>query len=104
MKGLLNGNAGMFIAHAGGHPVTIKTNSGGHFIAFASLADGQAFLRYKQSPCALNTLEEILRLNPSAFPTEFSVLYLPTREAIQNFATAPETFPTREYLVTLKTG
>jgi hypothetical protein len=104
VRRLADGIADMFIAHANGHPVTIKTKNGGRFIAFASLADGQAFLRYKQSPCALNTLEEILRLNPSAFPPEFSVLFLPTREVIQNFATTPETFPAGEHLVTLKVG
>jgi hypothetical protein len=92
----------MFIVHANGHPVTIKTNRGLYFVAFASIADGQAFLRWQQVPWMLGTLDEILRLNPAAFPREFSALYLPTRQAIEMFAADPKGFPTDEYLVKLK--
>jgi hypothetical protein len=94
----------MLIAHAKGHPVLIKTSKGGRFIAFKSLSDGQVFLRHKQVHCALDTLDEILRLNPSAFSRDCSALLLPTREAIEQFITNPKTFPTDEYLVTLKTA
>jgi hypothetical protein len=92
----------MFIAHANGHPVIIKTNLGDRFVAFESLVDGQEFLRWKHVLCALSTLDDILRLNPTAFPRQFSVLCLPTRRAIEMFTTNPKDFPTGEYLITLK--
>ena len=92
----------MFIAHANGHPLIIKTNRGTQFIAFGSVADGETFMRSKQVPCSLGTLDEILRLNPVAFPRQFGVLYLPTRQAIEMFAADPKGFPTEEYLVTLR--
>jgi len=92
----------MFIAHTKGHPVTIKTQSGDYFFAFESLDDGQVFLRWKQSPCSLNTLDEILRLNPTAFPQKFRVLTFSTREAIEMFTADPLGFPVEKHLVTLK--
>jgi hypothetical protein len=92
----------MFIAHSNGHPVVIKTNRGAHFVAFGTLDDGKTFVRSRQAPFALGTLGDILRLNPTAFPRNFSVLHLPTRDAIDMFVRDPEGFPTAEYLVTLK--
>jgi hypothetical protein len=93
----------MFIAHANGHPIVIKTNIGGRFIGFASFADGESFLRSKQTPCSLGTPDEIVRLNPNAFSRDCSVFLLPTREAIQKFVADPKDFATGEFLVTLKT-
>ena len=92
----------MFIVHTNGHPVVFKTNRGDRFVAFGSLEDGGAFLRWKQAPCTLGTRDEILTLNPRAFPREFSVLHLATRQAIDMFANDPKHFPTEEFLVTLR--
>jgi hypothetical protein len=92
----------MFIVHTNGHPVVFKTNRGARFVAFGSLEDGRAFLRWKQAPCTLDTLDEILKLNPRAFPPEFSVIHLSTRQAIDMFANDPKGFPTEEFLVMLR--
>jgi len=64
----------MFIAHRTGNPVVVKTPRGNHWVAFASVADGQMYLRWMEVSCALGTLDEILRLNPKAFPRQFLVL------------------------------
>ena len=95
----------MFITHFNGRPAVWKTRRGVYPLAFESLKDGHAFLRWKKVPCTLATLEEILKINPNAFRPVFGVVYLPTRQAIEMFGNAagkPNGFPTEAYLVTLK--
>lgn len=75
----------------------LKTNRGPHILAFASKADGEAFLRWKPAPASVDTLGDILRINPD-FPTKGRALYFPSREAMQLFANDPATFPTEKYL------
>lgn len=95
----------MFITHQNGRPALWKTSRGNYPIAFESLEDGHRFLQWKKAHCALGTLEEILQINPRAFPPRFGVVYLPTPQAIEMFANATgnaKGFPTEEFLVTLK--
>jgi hypothetical protein len=92
----------MFITHCNGLPALFKTNRGNHPIAFESLQDGNAFLQSRKAGCALSTFEEILKINPKAFPQTFHVVYLTTRKAIEMFAYNAKGFPTEEFLVTLK--
>jgi hypothetical protein len=92
----------MLIAHANGYPVTLKTNRGPHFVAFESPEHGLVYLEWQQAPCTLGTLDQILALNPQAFPKDFIVLYLPSRQTIELLVSNPEHFPTDEHLVTVR--
>lgn len=91
----------MFLIHCNGNPVVVKTNRGSRYVAFKYFEEGQAYLKWKRLACTLNTLDEILQLNPRAFPKRLGVLFLPSREAIDLLTSDPQRFPTDEYTVTL---
>ena len=91
----------MLIAHSNGHPVIVKTPRGNHWVGFTSEADGQMYLRWKEVLCALGTLDEILRLNPNAFPQQFLVLHLASPQVIESILRYPQKFEVEEHLVTL---
>lgn len=91
----------MYIAHSNGHPVIVKTPRGNHWVGFSSEADGQMYLRWKEVLCGLGTLEEILRLNPHAFPQRFMVLHLASRDLIESLLRYPQKFEVEEHLVEL---
>ncbi len=91
----------MYIAHSNGHPVIVKTPRGDHWVGFTSEADGQMYLRWKEVLCGLGTLEEILRLNPNAFPARFMVLHLASRDLIESLLRYPQKFEVEEHLVEL---
>jgi hypothetical protein len=89
------------LIHINGHPVTIKTNHGPHFVAFASLADGRKYLQRQPATYSFGTLEEILKLNPGALPRQFRALYLDSPKTVEQFVNDPEYFPANQHLVTL---
>jgi len=92
----------IYIAHLKGHPLIAKTNRGACAIAFAAKADGSTFLGAGLPGAQLNTAEEILALNPQAFPPSLQLLHLATAELIAEFKAAPQTFPTEQHLITMR--
>jgi hypothetical protein len=93
--------ADVYIVHSEGNLVTIKTNRGAYPLGFASKEDGERFLRSKNTPASLGTIEEILQLrraHSNVARIEATIFYLPSREAIEQFAQDPTNFPTGNFL------
>jgi len=91
----------MFILHCNGKPVVMKTNRGSRYVAFKYFEDGEAYLKWKASPCKLSALDEILQLNPRFFSKRLGVLLLSSRDSIDLLVSDPQRFPTDEYTMTL---
>jgi hypothetical protein len=92
----------IYIAHLKGHPLMVKTNRGVCAIAFASQADGLAFLGAGLPGAQSDTVEEILAINPQAFPPSLRLLHLATKELIDAFKRDPQSFPTEQHLITVR--
>jgi hypothetical protein len=97
-----NGQTTICIAHLKGHPLILRTDRGACAVAFASPADGLAFLGASLPGAQLNTAEEILVLNPQAFPPSLRLLHLATMELIKEFKRDPQSFPTEQHLIPVR--